>query len=645
MLVRAVGPGLKPFGIVNALRDPVLELFRGAVLAAKTTAFASDTTTASTFAGAFPLAAASATAPGDDALLGQVVAGGLTAHCSSIAGGSGVALIEFYDVTPAPGATSPRFVNLSARSTVDSGENLMVIGFVISGEGRLPLLLRGVGPTLSRFYVASYLADPAIELYSGSRRIAANDDWLSGGTDAAAAVQAAGRAAGAFDLVSNRDAALLVSLPAGAYTLLVHGSPGQTGTALAEIYETNVTTAGFDIGRTINDTGLDLYRQTASNIATPNFALSPYSIQSALAMAYTGAAGDTRTEMSRVLRFPADETKVQTSIAGIRSSLDTIASESVALAQSRSSPALHVDPIEWHAANQLFGQQGYAFRDSFLEAMATGFAAPLQSVDFFRNADAARATINNWIASQTHQRILNLIPPQGVDSTTRLTLVNALYLKASWDVPFFASDTNPKPFYPTPDTGRNVPTMYESGSHGYSAEEGMTIVTLDYLGGGLQFVIILPDAGQTLEAVANRLSAEHFTRWASLRATSSRRVFLYLPAFQIPGSTFDLSEALQQLGMTTAFDQPPGSANFDGIAPRQPFDYLAISHVFHKTFVVVNESGTEAAAATSVTVVTPVSPSLGPPSVEVHVDHPFLFAIQHKATGACLFLGRVNDPQ
>jgi len=647
MLARAIGPGLRQFGVSGNLRDPSLELFRGTASAARTTAFAGDAMAASAYVGAFPLQVAPAS---DAALLGLAATGTLTAHCASLSNTPGVALLEFYDATAAPTAASPRFTNFSSRARVDAGERLIVVGFVVAGEGELRLLLRGVGPTLEQFNVTGVLADPAIELYAGGDRIAENDDWRSGGAETTAALQGAGRAVGAFDLASPSDAALLVSLRAGSYTLLVHGAPGQSGTALAEIYEAVAPTTGFDAGRSINAIGMDLFRLVAANEGG-NFAVSPYSAQSALAMTYCGAAGVTRTEMARVLRYPDDSAVVQAAFADLRTSLETIAQQSIALAQSRTTSSTHVDPIEWNAANRIFGQERYVFRDEFLTLMRGGFAAPVQMLDFKRAFEPARTVINNWVAEQTRQKILDLIPDGGLNDKTRMVLVNAIYLKAPWEVRFKTSDTLPRAFHPRPTTTKNVPTMAQTSGMGYSAEDGMQVVTLDYLGRELQFVIVLPDEGQTPDTAAARITPAHLARWSKLGGIRGQLVALFLPKFKIQGATFDLRAALVQLGMTTAFDIPEESANFTGIAPVQYFEaadpeYLKLDKVFQKTYVYVEESGTEAAAATAAIVGSAVITSVGvaPQPIVVRVERPFLFAIQHRASGACLFIRRVNAP-
>jgi len=183
--------------------------------------------------------------------------------------------------------------------------------------------------------------------------------------------------------------------------------------------------------------------------------------------------------------------------------------------------------------------------------------------------------------------------------------------------------------------------MYIQKSFGYTKTNGVTVVSVPYKGNDLQFLIILPDEINGLAKVEAGLTAEKLATWASL---PNQQVKLFLPKFKMQPPTLPLGAALQKLGMTTAFDVPPGSANFDRMAPRKPDDYLYISEVFHKTFISVDEKGTEAAAATAVVMMNKLAMQPLAP-VEVKADHPFLFAIQHRRTGTCLFLGHVVDPR
>ena len=644
MLVRAIGPGLANFGITNWLRHPTLEIYRGDTLAARTNTLGTGVAAASPYVGAFaPLESSAGVAASDVGLVGQAAGGAMTAICSAAPNEPGVALVELYDATAAPTATSARVVSLSGRARIAAGDDLIIVGFVVTGEGYVQLLLRGVGPTLAQFGVADFLPDPVIALYAGNTLIAANDNWRDGDVSAAGRLQDAARSVGAFDLASANDAALLVTLPAGTYTLQVRGAAGQSGVALAEIYQ--VGSDDFDAASATNAVGLDLYRQLGSAGPGQNLIISPYSIESALSLAYAGADGVTRSEMAQALRLPFDNARLQSGFAALRNALQLSADQSIAPANAHTRAGLPTDAIAWQVANRLFGQQGYAFCDDFLKLMQDGFAAPFQTLDFVTAAESARLTINAWVEDQTRQKILDLIPAGGVNRATRLVLVNALYLKAPWAMPFDKSATTPRAFHFTPGSSSDVLTMQFTADLGYTAADGFTVVALDYLGGGLQFVIVLPDASQTVDTVAARLTPAHFTQWANLKKDSTKKVALYLPKFKVAGGTVPLGSALCALGMKSAFDLPVGSANFAGIAPRQPDNYLKISEVFHQTYVAVDEEGTEAAAATAVAMAGTTSIVITDPPVEVHVDRPFLFAIQDRASGACLFLGRIANPQ
>ncbi len=422
--------------------------------------------------------------------------------------------------------------------------------------------------------------------------------------------------------------------------------------------------ASFDVASATNQVGLDLYRRLAGAKPGENLVISPYSIESALALAYAGADGSTRSEMSTALHLPVDDAAVDRAFAGLRTDLATAAAESakVAVARHRASRTpiyaimngqrveLPEEPapaagIEWHEANRLFAQSGYAFRSSFLALLRDRYAAPFESLDFRHEDEKARSVINRWVEEQTREKILDLIPPRGVSPDTRLVLVNALYLKAPWHTPFEKIFTVPQPFHLTDSASREVPTMQQGGYLGYEHMTGLTVVSLDYLGRELQCLILLPDEGSSVSAVANKLSTADFARWSKLgKETGSTLVALHLPRFRVAGVTVPLRPVLRRLGVTSAFDEPEGSANFERIAARRPEDYLKLSEVFHQTFLALDEEGTEAAAATAAAESYAGSAARQQP-VEVRVDRPFLFAIQHRASGTCLFLGRITDPR
>jgi serpin B len=400
--------------------------------------------------------------------------------------------------------------------------------------------------------------------------------------------------------------------------------------------------ADFDLAaNATNDLGLDLYRQLAKN--DENLCLSPYSIQSALAMTFAGADGDTHTEMARVLHFQNDSDAIHSSFASLQRSLGEMSNKTAKIAEQSKKHSGPSEPITLQIANHLFAQTGYEFRDPFRELVKKFYGAPFETLDFKKDPEAARAYINKWVAEQTHDKIRDLVPQGGIKELTRLVLANAIYLKAPWAWEFNDALTKPKPFHVRGGAAVAVPMMENHKIFGYGKREGYTAVSVPYSGSELQFVVLLPDAVNGLSKLESKLTAESLIQCAKLQPQD---VDLELPKFKFEPPTIPIADNLKALGMKTAFDDPQGSANFDKMSPRRPDKYLAISNVFHKTFIAVDEKGTEAAAATAVVMMelsarreTPKEPIL------VKVDRPFLYAIQHVPSGACLFIGRVTNPR
>jgi serine protease inhibitor len=398
----------------------------------------------------------------------------------------------------------------------------------------------------------------------------------------------------------------------------------------------------YDLAATAtNQLAVDLHRQLATG--NENLCVSPYSIESALAMTFAGADGETRTEMARVLHFPSDASAVPASFASLQHSLEEMSVKTAELVKESKRFGGPSEPITLSIANRLFAQKGYDFREPFLALVKQNFGAAFELLDFVHDSSRATQNINKWVADQTRDRIRDLIPSGALDETTRLVLANALYLKAPWADPFSEKATRPEPFHVHGSAPVDVPMMQKRDKHfGYAKREGYTAVSLPYAGYDLQFLVLLPDDVNGLRALESQLTSEMLAKCAKLE---TREVDLHLAKFKIEPPTILLAEKFEALGMKTAFNKPAGSANFDRMAPRKPNDYLYISQVFHKTFIAVDEKGTEAAAATAVAMMAGTALIQRPPPVEVKIDRPFIYAIQHVPTSVCLFLGRVTDPR
>lgn len=389
----------------------------------------------------------------------------------------------------------------------------------------------------------------------------------------------------------------------------------------------------------INTFGLDLHRRLAAGGG--NLVTSPWSIETALAMTYAGAAGKTKEEMAKVLHFTGSDDALHQGFADLAADLGKLQKDSLELvkqAKERGGPST---PLELHAANRLFGQQGYPFEKPFLGLVDKIYGAPLELVDFEKSPDQQRERINGWVEEQTKERIKDLIPADVLDADTRLVLTNAVYLKAAWDQAF--REIPDFEFHADGKTAAKVTGLTRTSSFGHATIPGGSVVTVPYAAGGLQFVLMVPDKKDGLAAMEIQLTPEIL---AAAAKAAPREVALHFPKFKLEPERLMLAEELVKMGMPTAFDKPPGSADFSVMAPRKPDDYLFISYVIHKAFIAVDKDGTEAAAATAVVMAKARAMPVEPPKpLEVRVDRPFAFAIQHVASGACLFLGRVSDPR
>lgn len=233
LLLRGVGPSLTQFGLAGVLADPEMTVFQGTTTVAANDDWAGDAQVLARAGqvGAFALAAPTSR---DAALASSPAPGSYTVQIVGKSGGTGLALAEIYDASPAPGATVPRLVNVSARTQVGTGGDILIAGFVIGGTTARTVLIRAIGPALAGFGVPGVLADPRLQLFEGDRVIRENDNW---GGDLQLTTIGAG--VGAFALAdgSSRDAMLLVTLAPGSYTAQVSGVNNGTGVALVEVYE------------------------------------------------------------------------------------------------------------------------------------------------------------------------------------------------------------------------------------------------------------------------------------------------------------------------------------------------------------------------------------------------------------------------
>ena len=370
-----------------------------------------------------------------------------------------------------------------------------------------------------------------------------------------------------------------------------------------------------------NEFATDLYGRLKDK-TSGNLFFSPYSISTALAMTYAGAAGETQKQMAEVLHFTVPEPELHEAMARLRSSL---------LADKKKGYELRV-------ANRLWGQKGYEFLPEFLQTTRKYYGAELGVLDFAKNTEAARQEINAWVEKQTEEKIKDLLAPGVLDPQTRLVLTNAIYFKGNWQEKFEKDATKDAPFHLSADKEVTVPMMHQTEQFGYRATDDLQVLEMPYAKGELSMIVLLPKEIEGLPQLEKKLTQANLQEWT--KGLRRQKVIVYVPRFKMT-SQFGLKDTLQAMGMTLAFDDQEGR-----FLPHEPAsEGLYISAVVHKAFVDVNEEGTEAAAATGV-VMMPMAARLRPEQPPTfRADHPFLFLIRDNQTGSILFMGRVANPK
>jgi serpin B len=348
-----------------------------------------------------------------------------------------------------------------------------------------------------------------------------------------------------------------------------------------------------------------------------NLFYSPSSISTALAMTYAGARGNTADEMRKTLRLDTDGDELH----------EAYESFIGALAKSGKKGG-----NELSVANALWCEKSMGLLPGFTGLLKSRYKAESKTLDFAKNPEKSRKTINGWVEKKTKDKIVDLIPSGVLNGTTRLVLTNAIYFKGAWASAFDKKKTHDAAFTVSPGKSVTVPMMSQKADFGYAQTEDVQVLELAYKGDSLSMLVLLPVETDGLENLEASLTPARLDDLVA--GLSEKEVRVQLPRFTMT-TFFDLSNVLRSLGMEDAFD--PGKADFSGINGERN---LFISNVLHKAFVDVAVEGTEAAAATAV-IMQITCVKLEPLFM---ADHPFLFFIRDRASGAVLFAGRVTDP-
>jgi serpin B len=373
------------------------------------------------------------------------------------------------------------------------------------------------------------------------------------------------------------------------------------------------------VARRDRDFGIDLYARLLEQEG--NLSISPHSISSALAMTMAGARGRTEAQMRSTLGFAL---------------MSDLSPEKLGEAFGKIGK-VEGKGCELSTANAMWAGQGLTLQPEYVSALRGSWGAEAESLDFARDPEAARRRINGWVEGKTHEKVKELIGPRVLSSNTRLVLTNAVYFQGRWATRFKKEQTAEAAFHLANGKESRVPLMHLSSKDtedkvGYARTEEASVLELPYEGGELSFVAMMPNDPASFAAFEKSLGPEKVAALLG-KIVRGPEVEVFLPRFEMTWAA-RIEKTLAAMGMEDLFVS--GKADLSGISTAEG---LFVSAVVHKTFVHVDEEGTEAAGATGV-----VMDKACAPAVAFRADRPFIFIIRDVKTGAVLFLGRCADP-
>ncbi len=415
------------------------------------------------------------------------------------------------------------------------------------------------------------------------------------------------------NLLNKMKQTILFSLSLVGTLFIVACAPPQD--PLPEIQKASLTS----VVKTNNVFSINLFKQVVEE--KKNTFLSPYSVATALSMLSAGAKGETKKEILKALSYGVPENEMHKANAWLMINLNNRG---------------RFGNFDLNIVNRLWGQQNYPFSSTFLKLLKDNYLAELATVDFKGAPQAAREQINKWVEAQTKGKIKDLMSKDSISQLTRLVLVNAIYFKGEWLNKFEEKSTDQSDFHLDAKTTIKVPMMHSSEIKGDLMEnDSLKLLSLPYKGEELAMVIIMPKKGKTLQTIIEKqLNDDTLKTWLK-QATTTEDIQVALPKFEL-NQKFKLKDILNKMGIKKVF--MPDAADLSGINDgKEP---LYLSYAIHKSFIVVNEEGTEAAAATGFGIRAGAAPSFN----SFIVDRPFLFMIYDHKTESILFMGKIYDP-
>ena len=385
-------------------------------------------------------------------------------------------------------------------------------------------------------------------------------------------------------------------------------------TTIIFIISTLMLTAQNNLPKSINNLSFSLLDKL--NTKNQNVMISAYSISGALALTYAGAKNETKLEMDKVL-FPHIKNDVSSDFYSLNESLS------------------FNKKLELLTANAIWLENSYKLKKRYAKEISENFKSELNKADFVSTTgrEDARQNINQWVEKKTKEMITDFIPPDVMDASTTMVLVNAIYFLGKWHTEFPVTNSYEADFKSVGEKNTKCTFMKNTLYLAHYSDDLINAVEIPYENNEASLIVILPnDKNQKLSGLVDMV---YFNK--IYRMLKQEKVELHLPKFKLE-SEYELNSYLQELGLKSAFNS---TADFSGITGKKE---IHISNVLHKAVMEIDESGTEASAATAV--ITSRSASVGNNTRPIlfKADHPFIFLIREKSTGIILFMGNLFEP-
>jgi len=382
---------------------------------------------------------------------------------------------------------------------------------------------------------------------------------------------------------------------------------------LIALFSLSIAQQGSAQNMSNNQFAIDFYKQIAIE-EKGNIFFSPFSLSAAMGMTYAGAKGVTQEQICQVFHFAANNDKFHIQLGNTIKQINSKAGA-----------------IQLKVVNNLWAEKTYPFTKPYTKLMSTAYLATIKPMDFINKFEESRLLINANILKTTNEKIKDLLPPNSLNSLTKLVLTNAIYFKGDWKIMFKKELTSERDFFIAPQKAIKCSMMSVKSEFNYYEDSKLKAMELAYAGNNFSMIVILPNSNNPLDEITKMLTNDLLADIQ--RELGKQEVTISIPKFKLSNG-YQLKELLSTLGMPQPFTD---DANFTGMTT---VNNLKISDVFHKAFIEVNEQGTEAAAATAVVVATKSIQRVQ----SFIANRPFLFLIKEKSTGTILFMGRVVDP-